>query len=60
MEMVSTADGSSMLRMQVMSQQTQLPRVIEYFNRWIAKWPTVQVTPVWALPLCVPEARESA
>ena len=29
---------------QVMSQQTQLPRVIEYFNRWIAKWPTVQVT----------------
>ena len=29
--------------MQVMSQQTQLPRVVEYFNRWIAKWPTVKV-----------------
>lgn len=25
-----------------MSQQTQLPRVIEYFRRWTARWPTVQ------------------
>ncbi|BDA41049.1 Adenine DNA glycosylase [Coccomyxa sp. Obi] len=27
---------------EVMSQQTQLPRVIEYFNRWTEKWPTVE------------------
>ena len=34
--------------MQVMSQQTQLPRVIEYFNRWVAKWPTVEVSAISA------------
>jgi hypothetical protein len=28
--------------LQVMSQQTQLPRVVEYFRRWTARWPTVQ------------------
>ena len=33
----------AVLHTQVMSQQTQLPRVMEYFNRWIAKWPTVKV-----------------
>ena len=43
-----TADASNLCCMQVMSQQTQLSRVIEYFNRWIARWPTVQVTPSWA------------
>ncbi len=25
-----------------MSQQTQLARVVEYFQRWVQKWPTVQ------------------
>lgn len=28
---------------EIMSQQTQVPRVAEYFTRWIHKWPTVQV-----------------
>jgi len=28
---------------EVMSQQTQVSRVAEYFTRWIQKWPTVQV-----------------
>ena len=28
---------------EVMSQQTQVPRVAEYFTKWILKWPTVQV-----------------
>lgn len=28
---------------EVMSQQTQVPRVAEYFAKWIHKWPTVQV-----------------
>ena len=28
---------------EVMSQQTQVPRVAEYFTRWIKQWPTVQV-----------------
>ncbi|KAL0055531.1 hypothetical protein WJX82_001534 [Trebouxia sp. C0006] len=27
---------------EVMSQQTQVSRVAEYFTRWIQKWPTVQ------------------
>ncbi|KAK9825555.1 hypothetical protein WJX74_005883 [Apatococcus lobatus] len=27
---------------ETMSQQTQLSRVIEYFQRWVQKWPTVQ------------------
>lgn len=27
---------------QVMSQQTQIDRVKEYWQRWIAKWPTVK------------------
>ncbi|KAL3154142.1 hypothetical protein ABBQ32_013669 [Trebouxia sp. C0010 RCD-2024] len=27
---------------EVMSQQTQVPRVAEYFAKWILKWPTVQ------------------
>ena len=31
---------------EVMSQQTQVARVAEYFVRWIQKWPTVQVIPV--------------
>lgn len=26
-----------------MSQQTQVPRVVEYHQRWVARWPTVQV-----------------
>ena len=26
-----------------MSQQTQVSRVVEYHQRWIARWPTVQV-----------------
>ena len=25
-----------------MSQQTQVPRVVEYHQRWVARWPTVQ------------------
>ena len=29
------------MRVQVMSQQTQLPRVVDYFTRWTARWPTV-------------------
>ena len=28
---------------QVMSQQTQVPRAAAYWQRWIEKWPTVQV-----------------
>lgn len=37
-------DGSSPgLRRQVMSQQTQVARVVAYHKRWIARWPTVQV-----------------
>ena len=28
---------------EVMSQQTQVPRVAEYFAKWIHRWPTVQV-----------------
>lgn len=28
---------------EIMSQQTQVSRVAEYFTRWISKWPTVQV-----------------
>ena len=27
---------------EIMLQQTQVATVIEYFNRWIGKWPTVQ------------------
>ena len=29
---------------QVMSQQTQVGRAAEYWLRWMAKWPTVQVS----------------
>lgn len=36
------APGHSAPLPQVMSQQTQLPRVIDYFQRWTARWPTVQ------------------
>lgn len=28
---------------EIMSQQTQVSRVAEYFTRWMSKWPTVQV-----------------
>lgn len=28
---------------EVMSQQTQVPRVAEYFAKWMHRWPTVQV-----------------
>jgi len=31
------------LARQVMSQQTQVARVVEYHKRWVARWPTVQV-----------------
>lgn len=31
------------LRRQVMSQQTQVARVVDYHKRWIERWPTVQV-----------------
>eukprot|EP00884_Botryococcus_braunii_P007159 jgi/Botrbrau1/16444/Bobra.0142s0040.1 len=27
---------------EVMSQQTQVPRVVQYFNKWIKRWPTVE------------------
>ena len=37
---------------EVMSQQTQVSRVAEYFTRWIQKWPTVQVTPVIQTKAC--------
>ncbi len=28
---------------ETMSQQTQLSRVVEYFSRWVEKWPNVKV-----------------
>ena len=31
----------SLAAAQVMSQQTQLPRVIDYFQRWTQRWPNV-------------------
>lgn len=38
---------------EVMSQQTQVARVAEYFLRWTSKWPTLQVSFVCLLP-CMP------
>ena len=36
-----TTDPYSILLSEIMLQQTQVDRVIEYFNRWTKRWPTV-------------------
>ncbi len=41
------------LARQVMSQQTQVARVVEYHKRWVARWPTVQVGPTTLHRLCI-------
>jgi A/G-specific adenine glycosylase len=34
--------GYSCLVSEVMLQQTQVATVVEYYTRWMAKWPTVE------------------
>jgi A/G-specific adenine glycosylase len=38
----STRDPYAVLVCEVMSQQTQLNRVTDYWNRWLERWPTVE------------------
>lgn len=37
-----TADPYNILVSEFMLQQTQVSRVIKYYNKWIKKWPTIQ------------------
>jgi len=37
----STADPYKILVSEIMLQQTQVPRVISYYERWIDAWPTI-------------------
>ncbi len=38
----STSDPYAILVSEVMAQQTQIARVLERYDRWLARWPTVQ------------------
>jgi A/G-specific adenine glycosylase len=51
----ATTDPYQILISEIMLQQTQVDRVVPYFNRWIEKFPTVQALASASLPEALKE-----
>jgi A/G-specific adenine glycosylase len=45
-----TTDPYKILLSELMLQQTQVKRVIQYYEKWIEKWPTIEVFSAASLP----------